>query len=122
MRVCGGGVQRGRTVRACGEGVRRPTQDGLSWIISVISRWEPTRLASKQKLFKKGWHDLRALAGVAALVKDSLALSIDEDGALAARWTESRAAVRLRSGGSHLGTSPLWAQPVVSAVALPFVA
>ena len=68
---------------------------------NVGTAWEPTRLASKQKLFKKGsppkrvWHDLRALA---ALVKDSLELSIDEDGALAARWTESWAAVRLPAG------------------------
>ena len=67
---------------------------------NVGTAWVPT-LASKQKLFKKGsppkrvWHDLRALA---ALVKDSLELSIDEDGALAARWTESRAAVRLPAG------------------------
>ena len=67
---------------------------------NVGAAWEPT-FASKQKLFKKGsppkrvWHDLRALA---ALVKDSLELSIDEDGALAARWTESRAAVRLPAG------------------------
>ena len=68
---------------------------------NVGTAWEPTHLASKQKLFKKGsppkrvWHDLRALA---ALVKDSLELSIDEDGALAARWTESWAAVRLPAG------------------------
>ena len=67
---------------------------------NVGTAWVPT-LASKQKFFKKGsppkrvWHDLRALA---ALVKDSLELSIDEDGALAARWTESRAAVRLPAG------------------------
>ena len=67
---------------------------------NVGTAWVPT-LASKQKLFKKGsppkrvWHDLRALA---ALVKDSLELSIDEDGALAARWTESWAAVRLPAG------------------------
>ena len=67
---------------------------------NVGTAWVPT-LASKQKFFKKGsppkrvWHDLRALA---ALVKDSLELSIDEDGALAARWTESWAAVRLPAG------------------------
>ena len=68
---------------------------------NVGTAWEPTRLASKQQLFKKGsppkrvWHDLRALA---ALVKDSLELSVGADGALAARWTESRAAVRLPAG------------------------
>ena len=67
---------------------------------NVGTAWEPTHLASKQKLFKKGspkkvWRDLRALA---ALVKDSLELSIDEDGALAARWTESRTTIRLPAG------------------------
>ena len=67
---------------------------------NVGTAWEPTHLASKQKLFKKGspkkvWRDLRALA---ALVKDSLKLSIDEDGALAARWTESRTTIRLPAG------------------------
>ena len=35
---------------------------------------------------------------LAALVKDSLELSIDEDRALAARWTESRTTIRLPAG------------------------
>ena len=67
---------------------------------NVGTAWEPTHLASKQKLFKKGspkkvWRDRRALA---ALVKYSLKLSVAADGALAARWTESWAEVRLPAG------------------------
>ena len=56
------------------------------------------RTSASAKLFKRSpqrvWHDL----GRRRARRDSLELSIDEDGALAARWTESRATIRLPAG------------------------